>query len=274
MTSSTLASTTASSAGGRYVGAWPRIGIRPAIDGRRRGVRESLEGQTMGMARATAALLSGILRYPDGSPVECVIPEHCIGGVVEAAQAAELFRREGVGVSITVTPWCYGSRRWTWIRSPKAVWVSTAPNGQAPSISRRCWRMRRRPAGIRHLRSRRPGRGRRVDPPDVEQKLLRFARAGLAVAVMRGKSYLSLGGVSMGIAGSIVDQAFFERYLGMRVESVDMTELTRRMDEGIYDADESSARWPGRGPLPRGGRPQPERGAAEPSRRTVTGRRS
>jgi L-fucose isomerase len=242
MTSSTLASTTASSTGGRYVGAWPRIGIRPAIDGRRRGVRESMEGQTMGMARATAALLSGILRYPDGSPVECVIPEHCIGGVVEAAQAAELFRREGVGVSITVTPcWCYGSETMDMDPlTPKAVWGfngTERPGAVYLAAVLAAHTQKGVPAFGIYGRDVQDA-GDASIPPDIEQKLLRFARAGLAVAVMQGKSYLSLGGVSMGIAGSIVDQAFFERYLGMRVESVDMTELTRRMDEGIYDAGE------------------------------------
>jgi L-fucose isomerase len=226
----------------RYVGAWPRIGIRPAIDGRRRGIRESLEAQTMAMARATAALLSESLRYPDGQPVECVIPEHCIGGVVEAAEAASLFGREGVGVSITVTPcWCYGSETMDMDPlTPKAVWGF---NGTE------------RPGAVylaavlaAHTQMGLPAfgiyghdvqdAGDTTIPPDVEEKLLRFARAGLATAILRGKSYLGIGGVSMGIAGSIVDQSFFERYLGMRVESVDMSELTRRMDEGIYDPAE------------------------------------
>ena len=63
----------------------PRIGIRPTIDGRRRGVRESLEVQTMNMAKAAAELLSANLRYPDGRPVECVIADTTIGGVQEAA---------------------------------------------------------------------------------------------------------------------------------------------------------------------------------------------
>jgi L-fucose isomerase len=109
---------------GRYVGGWPKIGIRPAIDGRRNGVRESLEGQTMGIAQAAAEFLSANLRYPDGQSVECVIPDDCIGGVVEAARAAELFSREGVGVSLTVTPcWCYGSETMDMDPlTPKAIW--------------------------------------------------------------------------------------------------------------------------------------------------------
>ena len=226
----------------RFVGTWPRIGIRPAIDGRRRGVRESLEDQTMSMARATAKLLSENLPYPDGTPVECVIPEDTIGGVVEAARAADLFRREGVGVSITVTPcWCYGSETMDMDPlTPKAVWGfngTERPGAVYLAAVLAAHAQKGLPAfGIY---------GRDVQeaddptiPADVSEKLLRFARAGLAVATMRGKSYLSLGNVSMGIAGSIVDHGFFERYLGMRVEAVDMSELTRRIAEDIFDPEE------------------------------------
>jgi L-fucose/D-arabinose isomerase len=227
---------------GRYVGDWPKIGIRPAIDGRRRGVRESLEDQTMGMARATAQLLAANLRYPDGQPVACVIPDHCIGGVREAAEAAERFRREGVGVSITVTPcWCYGSETMDMDPlTPKAVWGfngTERPGAVYLAAVLAAHTQKGVPAfGIYGHDVQDAGDA--SIPADVRDKLLRFARAGLAMAIMRGKSYLSLGAVSMGIAGSIVDQAFFERHLGMRVESVDMSELTRRMDERIYDADE------------------------------------
>ena len=226
----------------RYVGDWPRIGIRPAIDGRRRGVRESLEEQTMGMARATAALLREHIRYPDGRPVECVIADTCIGGVAEAAQAADKFRREGVGVSITVTPcWCYGSETMDMDPlTPKAVWGfngTERPGAVYLAAVLAGHNQKGLPAfSIYGHDVQDAGDG--AIPADVQEKLLRFARAGLAAAIMRGKSYLSLGGVSMGIAGSIVDQSFFERYLGMRVETVDMTELIRRMDEGIYDKDE------------------------------------
>jgi L-fucose isomerase len=228
--------------GARYVGDWPKIGIRPAIDGRRKGIRESLEDQTLGMARATAALLSANLRYPDGRPVECVIPEHNIGGVVEAAQAADLFRGEGVGVSITVTPcWCYGSETMDMDPlTPKAVWGfnGTERPGAVYLAAVLAGHSQKGLPAFGIYGHDVQDAGDATIPPDVSEKLLRFARAGLAVAIMRGKSYLSLGGVSMGIAGSIVDQGFFERYLGMRVESVDMTELTRRMDEGIYDEAE------------------------------------
>lgn len=240
----TVEQVTTSVGGGRprYVGSWPRIGIRPAIDGRRRGVRESLEEQTMGMARATAALLRGSLRYPDGQAVECVVPPHCIGGVTEAAEATDLFRREGVGVSITVTPcWCYGSETMDMDPlAPKAVWGfngTERPGAVYLAAVLAAHTQKGLPTFGIYGRDVQDA-GDRSIPPDVEEKLLRFARAGLAVAIMREKSYLSLGGVSMGIAGSIVDQGFFERHLGMRVESVDMTELTRRIEEGIYDEGE------------------------------------
>lgn len=226
----------------RYVGGWPRIGIRPAIDGRRRGIRESLEDQTLAMAHATAQLLSANLRYPDGTPVECVIPPTCIGGVVEAAQAADAFQGERVGVSITVTPcWCYGSETMDMDPLiPKAVWGfngTERPGAVYLAAVLAAHSQKGLPAfGIYGHDVQ--DEGDTTIPPDVAKRLLRFARAGLAVALMRGKSYLSLGGTSMGIAGSIVDQGFFERYLGMRVEAVDMSELTRRMEERIFDPAE------------------------------------
>src|SRR5688572_3578766 len=226
----------------RYVGGWPKVGIRPAIDGRRRGVRESLEDQTMGMARATADLISRALRYPDGQPVECVVPNHSIGGVAEAAEAADMFRREGVGVSITVTPcWCYGSETMDMDPlTPKAIWGfngTERPGAVYLAAVLAAHSQKGLPAFGIYGRDVQDA-GERSIPADVEEKLLRFARAGLAVAIMRGKSYLSLGSVSMGIAGSIVEQSFFEEYLGMRVECVDMTELVRRIEEKIYDERE------------------------------------
>jgi L-fucose/D-arabinose isomerase len=227
---------------GRYVGSWPKIGIRPAIDGRRNGVRESLEDQTMGLARSAAEFLSANLRYPDGRPVECVVPDDCIGGVVEAARAADLFSREGVGVSLTVTPcWCYGSETMDMDPlTPKAVWGfngTERPGAVYLAAVLAGHAQKGLPAfGIYGHDVQDAGDG--TIPADVQEKLLRFARAALAAAIMRGKSYLSLGGVSMGIAGSIVDQGFFERYLGMRVEAVDMSELTRRIEEGIFDPAE------------------------------------
>jgi L-fucose isomerase len=221
---------------------WPKIGIRPAIDGRRKGVRESLETQTMGMAHRIEDFLSKKLSYPDGSPVQCVIADTCIGGVAEAARAAEKFQRAGVGVSITVTPcWCYGSETMDMDPLlPKAVWGfngTERPGAVYLAAVMAAYNQKGLPAFSIYGRDVQDITDTTI-PLDVQEKLLRFARAGLAVAILRGKSYLSLGGVSMGIAGSIVDQSFFENYLGMRVESVDMTEITRRIQEGIYDPAE------------------------------------
>lgn len=224
------------------IGGLPRIGIRPAIDGRRRGVRESLEEPTLGMARATAAFLSAHLRYPTGQPVECVIADSCIGGVAEAAQCAEKFARAGVGLTITVTPcWCYGSETMDMDPlMPKAVWGfngTERPGAVYLAAVLAGHNQKGLPAfsiyghDVQDL-------GDPSIPDDVKEKLLRFARAGLAVAMLRGKSYLSIGGTSMGIAGSIVDQPFFEKYLGMRVEVIDMSELTRRIDNDLFDQAE------------------------------------
>ena len=226
----------------RLIGDPPKIGIRPAVDGRRKGVRELLEDTTMGMVRNVARFLSDNLRHPNGLPVECVIADSCIGGVAEAAQTADKFAREGVGLSLTVTPcWCYGSETMDMDPLiPKAVWGfngTERPGAVYLAAVLAAHNQKGLPAfGIY---------GRDVQdagdtslPEDVKGKLLRFARAGLGVAWMRGKSYAAMGGVSMGIAGSIVDQPFFESYLGMRVESIDMSEFVRRMEEEIYDKDE------------------------------------
>src|SRR5450759_2740173 len=227
------------SPGHRLIGPMPKIGLRPAIDGRGNGLRQSLEAQTMNMARNVARFLSENLRHANGLPVECVLSDTCIGGVAEAAQAAAKFAREGVGVSITVTPcWCYGSETMDMDPlTPKAVWGfngTERPGAVYLAAVLAAHTQKGLPAfGIygRDVQDADDG----AIPADVQTKILRFAKAGLAAAILRGKSYLSLGGVSMGIAGSIVDQPFFEKYLGMRVECVDMSELTRRMEEGIYD---------------------------------------
>jgi L-fucose/D-arabinose isomerase len=224
------------------IGSLPRIGIRPAIDGRRKGVRESLEKQVMAMAKNAAKFLSANLRYPNGKPVQCVIADSCIGGVAEAAACAEKFAREGVGVSLTVSPcWCYGSETMDMDPLiPKAVWGfngTERPGAVYLAAVLAGHNQKGQPAFSIYGRDVQDA-GDTVIPADVQEKLLRFARAGLAVALMRGKSYLSLGSVSMGIAGSIVDQSFFESYLGMRVESVDMSEFIRRIGEKIYDERE------------------------------------
>ncbi len=226
----------------RLRGSLPKIGIRPTIDGRYGGVRESLEGQTMGMARATAELIQKNLRHPSGQPVDVVIADTCIGGVSEAAKCAEKFQREGVGVSLTVTPcWCYGSETMDMNPGlPKAVWGfngTERPGAVYLAAVLAAHAQKGLPAFGIYGRDVQDSTDT-VIPADVQGKILQFSRAGLAVATMRGTSYLAMGGVSMGIAGSIVDQPFFERYLGMRVETVDMTEFVRRMDREIYDREE------------------------------------
>lgn len=221
---------------------YPKIGIRPIIDGRLGGIRESLEKTTMNMAEDVAALFQSTLQYPDGSPVQCVIADTCIGGVKEAADCAEKFETANVGVSLSVTPcWCYGSETMDMNPLiPKAIWGfngTERPGAVYLAATLAAHNQKGLPAfgiygedvqdmGDRHI------------PDDVQKKLLRFARAGLAVAIMRRKSYLAIGSVSMGIVGSIVDADFFQTYLGMRNEYVDSSEVLRRIQLGIYDQEE------------------------------------
>ncbi|MBR2018624.1 MAG: L-fucose isomerase [Prevotella sp.] len=221
---------------------YPKIGIRPVIDARQGGIREGLEEKTMCLAKAVAELICNNVHNADGTPVECVIADGTIGRVAETAACAEKFEKCGVGATITVTScWCYGSETMDmhphW---PKAVWGF---NGTE------------RPGAVYlaavlagHAQKGLPAFGiyghdvqditDNTIPEDVAEKILRWARAAQAVATMRGKSYLSVGSQCMGIAGSIVDQDFFQNYLGMRSESVDEVEILRRMDEGIYDQEE------------------------------------
>jgi L-fucose/D-arabinose isomerase len=226
----------------RLIGTTPKIGIRPAIDGRRNGVRESLEDQTMNLAKLAAAFLEKNLKHADGSKVECVISDTCIGGVAEAAASADKFRREGVGVSLTVTPcWCYGSETIDMDpHLPKAIWGfngTERPGAVYLAAALAGHSQKGLPAfGIYGKDV--MDAGSEEIPDDVGEKLLRFAKAGLAAATMKGRSYLSIGSVSMGIAGSIVNENFFQEYLGMRNEYVDMSEITRRLEEGIYDKEE------------------------------------
>ncbi|MCX7824503.1 MAG: L-fucose isomerase [Verrucomicrobiae bacterium] len=226
----------------RLIGDMPKVGIRPTIDGRRKGVRESLEKQTMAMAKNVARFISDNLRHSNGLKVECVIADSCIGGVAEAAMAAEKFRKEGVGVSLTVTPcWCYGSETMDMEPgTPKAIWGfngTERPGAVYLAAVAAGHTQKGLPAFTIYGRDVQDA-GDQTIPADVREKVLRFVKAGLATATMRGKSYLSVGGVSMGLAGSIVDQPFFEDFLGMRVECVDMTELVRRVEEKIYDEKE------------------------------------
>ncbi len=223
----------------RLRGYLPKVGIRPVIDGRREGVRESLEEQTMQMARSVADLITGNVRHSCGLPVECVIADTTIGGVSEAAKCAEKFSKEGVRVSLTVTPcWCYGSETMDMDpHTPKAVWGfngTERPGAVYLAATLAAHAQKGLPAFGVYGRDVQDANDKSI-PDDVVSKLLRFIRAGIAVSTLRGASYLSMGSVSMGIAGSIVDHELFESYFGMRCESVDMVEFVRRMDRGIYD---------------------------------------
>ena len=221
---------------------YPKIGIRPVIDGRQGGVRESLEEKTMNLAKAVAELITKNVKNGDGSAVECVIADGTIGRVAESAACAEKFERAGVGSTITVTScWCYGSETMDMNPYyPKAVWGfngTERPGAVYLAAVLAAHAQKGLPAfgiyghDVQDLED-------NTIPADVAEKLLRFARAAQAVATMRGKSYLSMGSVAMGIAGSIVNPDFFQEYLGMRNESVDLTEIIRRMSEGIYDPEE------------------------------------
>lgn len=220
----------------------PKIGIRPTIDGRRKGIRESLEVQTMNMAKAAAELISGTLRYPNGKPVECIIADTTIGGVNEAAACAAKFAKENVTATLTVTPcWCYGSE--TMDMDPltqKAVWGfngTERPGAVYLAAVLAAHAQKGLPAFGIYGRDVKDATDTEI-PGDVAAKILAFARSAVAVGLMRGKSYLSMGSVAMGIAGSIVSPEFFEEYLNMRCESVDMSEIIRRVNEKIYDEAE------------------------------------
>ena len=228
----------------RLIGDYPVIGIRPTIDGRRGPlkVRESLEEQTMNMAKSAAELISSNLKYSNGEPVKVIIADTTIGRVPEAAACADKFKKAGVDITLTVTPcWCYGSE--TMDMDPMTIKGVWGFNGTE------------RPGAVylasvlaSHAQKGLPAFGIyghdvcEADdtsiPADVQEKILRFAKAAVAVATMRGKSYLQIGAITMGIAGSIINCDFFEEYLGMRVESVDEVEIIRRMTEGIYDEAE------------------------------------
>ena len=221
---------------------YPKIGIRPAIDGRLGGVRESLEERTMQQAQAVAALIAAELRYPDGTPVECVIADTCIGGVKEAAACADKFKVSNVGVSLTVTPcWCYGSETMDMDpHLPKAVWGfngTERPGAVYLAAVLAGHTQKGLPAFGIYGKDVQAATDTEI-PTDVRGKLLAFVRCGLAVSLMRGKSYLSMGGTSMGIAGSVVDTAMWEKWFGMRVEAIDLTEFVGRMTKGQYDQAE------------------------------------
>lgn len=227
---------------GRLQGDNPKVGIRPTIDARQGGVRESLEAQTMNMAINLANFISATLKYSDGTPVQCVIADTTIGRVDEAAACAEKFRKEGVGLSITVTPcWCYGSETIDMDpHLPKAVWGfngTERPGAVYLAAALAGHNQKGLPAFGIYGRDVQDGNDTSI-PTDVQEKILAFVKAGIAVATIKGKSYLSIGSVSMGIAGSIVNADFFQDYLGMRNEFVDMSEIIRREKLGIFDPEE------------------------------------
>jgi L-fucose isomerase len=228
--------------GNRLRGKLPKVGIRPAIDGRLGGVRESLESITMDMAKNVAVLISDILRHPDGSDIECIIADTTIGRAAESAMCEEKFEKEGVGLSLTVTPcWCYGSETMDMHPTrPKAIWGfngTERPGAVYLAATLAGHNQKGLPAFSIYGRDVQDV-GDQTIPDDVQEKILMFVKAGLAVATMRNKSYLSIGSVSMGIAGSIVNTDFFEDYLSMRCENVDMSEISRRIEKGIYDNEE------------------------------------
>ena len=221
---------------------YPKIGIRLVIDGRWGGVRESLEAQTMGMAEAAAKLISENLRYPDGTPVECVIADSTIGGGAEAAKCEAKFSTQNVCGTLSVTPcWCYGSE--TMDMNPltvKAVWGfngTERPGAVYLAAVMAAHAQRGLPAFSIYGHDVQDMTDRSV-PADVEEKLLRFARCAIAVGLMRNKAYVNFGAIAMGIAGSYCDADFFQKYLGIRAEWVDMTELLRRITLEIYDHEE------------------------------------
>ena len=221
---------------------YPKIGIRPIIDGRRGGIRESLEETTMNLAKLVAKFYTENLRYPDGSAVQCVLSDTCIGGVKEAADCAAKFEKENVGLSLSVTPcWCYGSETIDMNPLiPKAIWGfngTERPGAVYLAAALAAHNQKGLPAfGIYGHDVQ--DAGSTEIPEDVKEKLLRFAKAGLTVAIMRGKSYLAIGSVSMGIAGSIISPEFLQEYLGIRAECIDSAEIIRRIQLGIYDKEE------------------------------------
>jgi L-fucose isomerase len=226
----------------RLIGRLPKVGIRPVIDGRERGVRESLEEQCMNMAKRAAQFIEESVFFGNGQHVECVIADTTIGGVADAAFCADKFKREGVEVSLTVTPcWCYGTEVMdTDPLIPKAVWGfngTERPGAVYLAAALAGYSQKGLPAFGIYGTDVQDADDTNI-PDDVKVKILRFVKSALAVAQMKGKSYLSLGYSSMGIAGSMVDSNFFSDYLGIRTEFVDQTELLRRIDERIYDEAE------------------------------------
>lgn len=219
----------------------PKIGIRPIIDGRK-AERENLEEKVMSMAVAAKELIEGNLKYLDGTPVQCVIADTTISGSAQARDCAEKFSKENVTATLSVTScWCYGSETMdTDPNTIKAIWgFNGTENPGAVYLAA---------AMAAHAQKGYPAfsiYGKDVQdksdtsiPEDVQEKILQFVRCAVAVGTMKGKSYVNVGSVSMGIQGSYCDDQFFQKYLGIRPEFVDMTEVLRRMKNGIYDEEE------------------------------------
>lgn len=226
----------------RLIGRMPKIGIRPTIDGRMNGVRESLEDRTMSMAKAAAKLISDNLRHANGMPVECIISPTCIGGVAEAAQCADLFAQQNVTATLSVTPcWCYGTETMdTDPLTTKAVWGfngTERPGAVYLAAVMAAHTQRGLPAFSIYGREVQDANDTSI-PEDVKEKILNFAKAAMAVGYMKGKSYASIGGTCMGIAGSIMDPILYQKYFGIRVEWLDQTEIVRRIERNIYDPAE------------------------------------
>lgn len=219
-----------------------KIGIRPVIDGRQFGIRESLEEQTMNMAKAAAELITAKVRHASGEPVECVIADSTIGGIAESAACNEKFSKENVVATLTVTPcWCYvttvidenpNTIKAIWgfngTERPGAVFLAAAMSAYA-QIGMPCFSIYGHDV---------KDADDKTIPEDVEEKILRFARCAAAVGDIRNKSYVNIGAVAMGIAGSYCNEDFFRSYLGMHPEWVDMSEIIRREKLGIYDKNE------------------------------------
>lgn len=221
---------------------YPKIGIRPTIDGRWGGVREGLEAQTMGMARAAAELISTTLKYPDGTSVQCIISECTIGSGAEAARCAEQFAAENIVATLSVTPcWCYGTETFDMDSNTiKAVWGfngTERPGAVYLAAVMAAFAQRGLPAFSIYGHDVQEKDDRSI-PEDVKEKIIKFARGAIAVGLMKNKAYVNLGGVSMGIAGSFCNPEFFQKYLGIRAEWVDLTEIVRRITLGIYDHEE------------------------------------
>jgi len=221
----------------------PVIGIRAVIDPRRK-VYNRTYGQTQDMASSVADYLSDHVKYPNSLPLKCVVYQKCVSNIVEAQECSDYFKHLNVGAVITVaTGWCYPLETMLLDAGiPHAVWGfngTERPGAVFLAALTAACNLKGLPMFKIYGKEVREKDDKRI-PEDVGRKLLSFTRAALAASLMKGKSYLSLGTVSMGISGCISDELFFQQYLGMRISYVDMSEIQRRMNKGIYDPEELS----------------------------------